>query len=375
MGKNIIALNGTIISPQRSDGFGRVTYEIIKMVKSKYSDALVYTNKQNAPLFKLNNGVDIINTKIKYSESNFTGHVSRFLWHQTVLPISLINNNINLYFSPIPDGMLFPPCKQIITIYDLLPILYPQSSPRIKYYYKYILPKIINSSSALITGSESTKADVLSYYKDIPCPIYVVYPGYKNDMFFRRSQQEINNVNDKYKLDKYIITVGEIRPYKNIRRLVSAFTNINNNQHDLVIVGKKSRLEKDIEQMPIDLHVKKRIKYLGYVSDVELASLYSGAQMMVHPSLYEGFGLPPLEAMACGCPVIVSNSSSIPEVCGDAGCYFDPYDVDNIIDAINEVLGNKSLQKDLALKGVERAKYFSYDKMVAQLVNIFNRLS
>jgi len=375
MRKKTVAFNGTIINVDRSDGFSRVTCEIAKTLHDKYDDILIYTNKRNEMLFQASKSVDIVNTNITYSGSNFKGHFSRFLWHQTKLPLSLRKNAIKLYFSPIPDGMLFPPCKQIITIYDLVPILFPESSPRIKYYYKYILPRIIDSSFAIIAGSESTKTDILKYFKNITCPIYVIYPGYKTDIFFKRSKKEIENIKQKYTLNRYVVAVGELRPYKNIRQLVKAFSDIRSDQYDLVIVGRKSKLEKDFNRVPFDLNAKNKIKYLGYVSDIELAALYSGAETMVHPSLYEGFGLPPLEAMACGCPAIVSNSSSIPEVCANAGYYFDPYSLKSMTDAINEVLENSSLRNNMIEQGLKQAHRFSFEKMANNLIHVFNMVS
>lgn len=362
-----IALNGTIISSFRNDGFSRVAFETLKSLSNQYDNIRIYSDYEGW-------GAKTFKTNRIFSESNFKGHATRFLWHQIILPRVIKKENIDVYFSPIPDGMILPPCKQITTVYDLLPLIYPESSPRIRYYYKYILPHIIKASSALVVGSESTKNDILKYFSDIKCPISVIYPGYRKEVFLKRSADEIGKVKDKYGLNGYFLTVSEIRPYKNIRTLIRSFAKIKNRELFLAVVGKKGKLEQDIESLPVELGLEKRVKFLGYVPDEDLAALYSGAIATIHPSLYEGFGLPPVEAMACGCPIIVSNTSSLPEVCGNAAVYFDPLDSGQMTSAMDSVFSDKALRDKMVYSGNIRAKMFSFDKAAIKILDIIRDL-
>jgi glycosyltransferase involved in cell wall biosynthesis len=175
--------------------------------------------------------------------------------------------------------------------------------------------------------------------------------------------------------DKYILSVGRLDPRKNILRLIEAFKIFKKNKdftHKLVIVGKKdylsSAIEKAIKEMP------DQIIMAGYVPDESLAVLYSRAEVFVYPSLFEGFGLPVLEAMACGCPVISSNTSSIPEVSGGAALLIDPYKVEEIAAAINKVVLDDRLREEMILKGLKRAEFFKWGFSAGKLLKVFERI-
>jgi glycosyltransferase involved in cell wall biosynthesis len=363
----MLGVNGTILDAGRYDGFSRVTYEIIGQLCRRMPGQLVFTNVPEFKQFHKTFSVPVL-----FSKSSFIGHVARFLWHQTLLPQAIKRHKLRLYYSPIPDGMLWPACNQITTVYDLSPLRFPESSPRFKHYYRTIIPRLLDVSACTIAGSHSTKRELERIFPNRG-KIEVIYPGYKKNVFFHQPQTEINRIRMKYGLGTYLLCVSEIRPYKNTRKMIEAYTSLSNPSASLVIVGRPTKLELDIAHFAVKVNNDGNIRFLGHVPDKDLAALYSGAQAFVFPSYYEGFGLPPLEAMACGCPVLASNTSSIPEVCGKAAHYFDPYSVQSMADAMNTVLGDRNLRENLSEKGLEQASIFSFDKTVDELTVLFNR--
>ncbi|MEL6501817.1 MAG: glycosyltransferase family 1 protein, partial [Cyanobacteria bacterium J06623_1] len=188
--------------------------------------------------------------------------------------------------------------------------------------------------------------------------------------------QSNSGVIHKYGLDKYLLYVGDMRFYKNLGRSLEAFDRLNDKDCQFVITGKKDDFfYPEIAQQVAKLASRDRIIFLDYVPTEDLPVLYSMAQALVFASLYEGFGLPVLEAMACGCPVITSQVTSIPEVGGDSVLYVDPYDVDSIAQGMQQILTNSELQTDLKHQGLARAKLFSWDKTAEDVNQIFQQLT
>lgn len=354
MGK--IAIDASGFSATAFDGLNRYTRAVLKGSIETSRELLVYTAETEIDLLE-RYPISRIESK-EIACNTFRGNLSRLWWHQTALPRSIQRDNISLFYSPVPEGMLFPACPQVITIHDLLPIFFPETYPRIKYYFKYVLPQLIKASTAIITVSEYTKKDVQRYFDCGDCPIHVVYQPYRSDLFkpIDRIQQE--RVKQTYNLDRFVLCVGETRPYKNIRRLIEVFSQLKLPDLKLAIVGKINKMDETITRLPQQLGIDDRVRFLGFVPDKDLAALYSAAEAFIFPSLYEGFGIPPLEAMACGCPTIVSRVASLPEVCGCAAYYVDPLDVNSIAEGISQVLQNDRIKKYLKVQGLEQAQKF-----------------
>jgi glycosyltransferase involved in cell wall biosynthesis len=364
-----IGINGTILFPGRSDGFARVTRETIKELLLKKTPIKILSNCRETY-----SQSSTIHVPKVLSQTNLLGNMSRLLWHQIYLPQILKKNRIDLYYSPTHDGMLNPVCHQVTTIYDLIPLHYPEDSPRFKYYYRYVVPRLIKSSSCAIAGSISTKNDIERLFS-INNNVRVIYPGYNKLAFKLQDENIIEKIKNQYHIKDYLLCAGEIRPYKNIKRLIEAFSLLKDASLQLVIVGRITKLSQDIGPFVMNSCKKDNIKLLGYVPDHDLAALYAGAKAFVFPSLYEGFGLPPLEAMACGCPVVVSSTSSLPEVCGDAGLYFDPYQPESIASAISNLLDNSALRADMSAKGLVQASKFSFKRTAEELMLVFGKVS
>jgi len=215
-----------------------------------------------------------------------------------------------------------------------------------------------------IATSQNTKKDLIDRFNISPEKIEVIYEGVSDR--FKPGKQKKQN---------FVLAVSTLEPRKNFVRIIQSYINLREKfsaAEDLIIVGKKGWHFKEILNIPPEY--ESHIDFTGYVSENKLIELYQTAKIFVYPSLYEGFGLPVLEAMACGCPVITSNVSSLPEVAGDAAILVDPYNTDALTDAMHKVLTNENLRERLAVMGLERAKKFSWERCARETLNVFNTL-
>jgi glycosyltransferase involved in cell wall biosynthesis len=277
----------------------------------------------------------------------------------------------DLYFEPNFIPFDIRAGKIVTTVYDFSFYLHPEWHPkeRVDYYSKNFF-KRIKKSDFIITISKYVERETLEILKIKDPKVVTIYPGY-NEIF-----NTVENEKRKIKpIENYILFVGSIEPRKNLVNLLKAYLLLPEylrKEFKLLLVGFKGWENKEIAELLNKL--KKSANYLGYVNNEELAGLYRGATCFVYPSFYEGFGLPPLEAMACGCPVVVSNVTSLPEVCGDAAYYVDPNDVESIAEGIQKVLIDEELRRNLVEKGLERAKLFSWEKAAKEHLKVFEEV-
>jgi glycosyltransferase involved in cell wall biosynthesis len=363
-----IAIGAVSLDTRHLSGLNRYSTEVVRAICSERPELLLYTGAED--LARGLPGVQLRMVPGPLTRANFVGFAARTLWHQIRLPARLRSDGASLYYSTIPEGMLSPPCPQIVTIHDFIPLLFPDCHPRMKHYYGSVLPRIAAASAGIVVSSESTRRDLERFFSPADVAIHVVYPGFRADAFRPVEPAEVSRVKRAYGLGEFILTVGEMRPYKNFRRLIHAFAAVPSNTLTLVHVGGVHAREADVLELPRRLGVQNRVRFLGGVNDRDLTALYTGARAFVFPSLYEGFGIPPLEAMACGCPVIASDAASIPEVCGDAAIYVDALHEENMTAAIVDLLGDPEKQEFLREKGLERSRTFSYARAAEQLLGI-----
>jgi glycosyltransferase involved in cell wall biosynthesis len=294
--------------------------------------------------------------------------IARVFWQQFIFPFTLRGQDI--IYSPTHHGILWGGFKQVVTIHDLLAIKFPTQYRLQNYYFAYILPRLIKKAAAIIADSENTRQDVHKSYEAPLDKIYVVYSAIDNR--FKPAQADsLQKVKKAYGLSEFVLLVGASYPHKNISRALEAFSKVKLTlpKMELVVAGGQAGYINLLKQQAKELNVTS-IKFLGYVPPEELPALYSAACVLLYPSLYEGFGLPPLEAMACGCPVIASNTSSLPEVCGDAVYYIDPYSVDDMSKALYAVTTDQNVRELLRQKGFERVKLFSWGKAAKQVYSV-----
>lgn len=267
------------------------------------------------------------------------------------------------------DYLIPPPnCKRVVTIHDATPLLFPETHrQKIISNYKLIIAKIIKEKIQVITDSENSKKDLISFGVDSNL-INVIYVGNN----FSVDEKKI-----EYQKENYILAVGTRQPRKNLKRVIEVFTSIADEYPDLElrIAGKYGWGEDDESTNKQINKYKNRIKILGYINDNDLVKLYRQAMCLVYPSLYEGFGLPILEAMSLGCPVITSNVSSMPEVGGDAVLYVNPKSVEEIKSSIIRIIESKDLQNELINKGLKQAKKFSWAKTANETKQVYKNVT
>jgi glycosyltransferase involved in cell wall biosynthesis len=183
----------------------------------------------------------------------------------------------------------------------------------------------------------------------------------------------MDNIRNKYGIkNKYILFVSTVEPRKNLYNLIKAFNKISKSvEHQLVVVGKKGWMFENVLKLVKDLKLENKVIFTDYIDNVEMLYLYNNADIFVYPSIYEGFGIPPLEAMACGSPVVVSNVTSLPEVVGDAALLVDPFNVDDIADKIYKVVSDRNLNNTLKEKSIVQANKFSWKKCAMETLNIY----
>lgn len=257
-------------------------------------------------------------------------------------------------------------------IHEYLPEFYPKS---LRYMMHIFYPISARRAHRILTVSESSKRDIVKYFKVPEEKVVVTYDAASEDFCPIMEKDTIRNVLLKYGINgDYILFVGRLEPRKNLPRLIRAFHDLKRYKyitHKLVIVGMKYFLYEEIFKTVHDLNLQNEVIFPGRVEDIDLPYFYNGASLFVYPTIAEGFGIPPLEAMACGTPVISSNTSSLPEVIRDAGILIDPYNIKDLADAIHKVLSDKTLQKKMKIEGLKRAKVFSWKETARKTLKVF----
>jgi len=334
--------------------------------EKKHLRKYIKTNKKN---FK------IINKK-------FSNRIIRVLWESFIFPIELKKLRINVLHSPNYITPLFKlGFKIIVTVHDLTSLLFPKKHTITKrILLGKMLPLFLKKSDLILADSENTRKDILDLFKipeDKILVTYVSFPDYYNESIDKKESMSILT---EYKIEKdFVLYVGMIEPRKNIISLLKAFVELDKDlKLDLVIVGKKGWYYKEIEHYILGISKKKlqnKIIFTGYVPEEELKYFYRAASIFVFPSLYEGFGLPPLQAMACGTPVITSNISSLPEVVGNAAIKINPNSMDELEGAILQLFKDNKKRENLVKKGLLQSKKFSLEKIASDVLFIYNSLN
>jgi glycosyltransferase involved in cell wall biosynthesis len=298
-------------------------------------------------------------------EQGIKGHLNRLLWTQFQLPKIYQTLKSQLLFSPIPEAPLYTNCRFIVTAFDMIPLRFPQRFSPLTTYHKYYTPEVFKQAEHIVCISESTANDIIQFYQIPSNKITPILLAGDNSHFKFLNLPTRN----------YFLYIGRQDPYKNLQRLITAFSALpNRNDYELWLAGPYDQrysplLEKQIQELGIN-HL---VKFLNYVSYDELPIIINQAIALVFPSLWEGFGLPVLEAMACGTPVITSNISSIPEVAGDAAILINPYHPEEITAAMQAIIHDSELRKQLSEKGLKRANQFSWEKTGLATVEVLKK--
>jgi glycosyltransferase involved in cell wall biosynthesis len=321
--------------------------------------------------------------------SNVTGRpyvlserILNLLWYKVglPLPVDIVGGRADLYH--FPDFAL-PPIrrgKSVITVHDLSFLLVPDcAEDGLRAHLERVLPPSVRGADFITADSENTRNELTTLLDASPSKVEVVYGGVDSRFKPIVDPDVLEAARRRYGLDyPFMLYVGTIEPRKNLGRLLRAYTQLRSRheiKHRLVVAGGLGWLYQDVLREIEDLAAEHEVAFLGRVSDDDLPALYSLCDLFVFPSLYEGFGLPPLEAMACGRPVLCSNTSSLPEVVGDAGVLVSPYDVDGLSNAMADLLAEPEKRAMLGQRGLARARKFTWEASARRLLEVYQKLA
>jgi len=314
-----------------------------------------------------------------------TVNVGNKPWRMGVLISQMIRWPLNNVFGAVDifhatNHLLahFAQARTVYTLHDLIFLRYPEYHlPYNRWYLTFAMPRYLRAADLIVTPSECSRQDAINFYGLPETKIKVIPEAPAPQFQPARDPASLAGIRQKYELpEKFILHVGTIEPRKNLSRLLDAFKSLLADQPDLklVLVGKKGWLYDSFFQKLQALGLQEKVIFPGYVDEADLPAFYQLAETFVFPSLYEGFGLGPLEAMACGTPVVCSNSSSLPEVVGEAGLLFDPTDTAALTQALERVLNDTDLRAALGQGGLARAHKFSWARAAAELEHIYRTL-
>ncbi len=371
-------------------GTENYSYELLKH--------LLAIDTENTYRVYLRSGQGLENEILQVSNVQIIDIRAQRLWTQAGLAWQVLKNSPDVLFIPAHTLPVIrrPQQKTIVTIHDLGAEYLPQyhQFPQ-KLYLNRSTEYAVKHATKLIAVSQATKENLIAQLHANPEKISVIYEGYDADHFRPQNKEAMQAVQDKHGLTKpYFLFVGTIQPRKNLERLIEAFAymvhhyleneevtkdySVNMRELrniELVLAGKKGWLSDAIYQAPKKYGVTGRVKFLDYVSHSDMPGLYAGALTFVFPSLYEGFGLPVLEAMACGVPVLTSNTSSLPEVGGQVAFYADPYSVDDLAGKLYMLLSQEKLRHKAKSGGIEHAKQFSWQKCAVETLKVLQSIT
>lgn len=340
-------------------GFGFYVENLVKELKSSKSD-YEYT---------------LIRPEL---EQDFSAP-KRFVWDQFGVPKQARNAGVDLLHQPSFSAPVLFKGKTVVTIHDLIAVHFGEDIPFwSRQYFGRLMPFTYRFVDHMIAVSQHTKKDIVNLLHTPEDKITVIYEA--ADKKFKplvNKVEECRRIKKKYGItDDFILHVGTLNPRKNLEFLVSVYAEVvkTNPNYQLVIAGKKGWYYESLIEKVKSLGLEKKVLFIGYIDEEDKVAMYNSAQILAFPSLYEGFGLPPLEAMASGLPVIASNRSSIPEVVGSGGILNNPTDIKAWVNTFNHLLGDEKELARLSQLGLKQASNFSWSKTARQTVEVYDKV-
>lgn len=304
------------------------------------------------------------------------------LWHrlQLPLPVEVFTGPVRLFHATdftLPPTL--PGVRTLLTVHDLSFVRAPETAtPVLKAYLDAVVPRSVRRATHVLADSQATKDDLVELYGTPPDKVTVLLGGVNPEFGPVTDADARQAARARYNLppNPYVFSVGTVQPRKNYARLIEALAALGPQYADyhLVIAGGRGWLDAPIYQTVRDLGMGERVHFTGFARDEDLPALYSDAVCLAYPSLYEGIGLPVLEAMACGTPVVTSTVSSLPEVTGDAALLVDPYDVEALAGALRRLLDDSALRETLIARGTHQAAFFTWERAAAQLLAVYRQM-
>ena len=296
---------------------------------------------------------------------------------QMYIPLSLARERAHLLHEPHYVLPVATRCRSVVTIHDCIHLMFPQYLPGslAHLYARSAMWTAVRKSDRILTVSEASKRDILRFFDIAAEKVAVIYNAIDERFLAPPDTERMDLIRQRYQLDyPFVLYAGNIKPHKNLERLIDAFGRTRARglgDLRLVIIGDELSKYPPLRRAVHRYQLDKYVRFLGFQPHDTLAGFYRLARAFAFPSLYEGFGLPPLEAMACGTPVVTSNVSSLPEIAGDAALLVDPYDPAAIADALHRAVTDEPLRSELSRRGLARARQFSWEQSVAATHRIY----
>jgi len=326
--------------------------------------------------------IDSAGSQVIWHPTQITPRWWMRIWHRLHIPypIEAMVGRVDLYHATdfvLPPKL--PMTKTILTVHDLSFERVPEAaSPSLRVYLQKVVPASVKRALHVIADSEATKQDLIELYGTPADKISVILSGVDPRFQPVTDTQQLAKVREKYNIDDrpYLFSIGTVQPRKNYSRIIEALAQVREQGHDiqLVIAGGRGWLEDEMYDTIKRLNIADHVNLIGFADDVDIPALYSSADCVLFPSLYEGFGFPVLEGMACGTPVITANVSSLPEVAGDSAIMVNPYDVDEIENAIIRVLTESDLRQSMITSGFTQAQKFTWQQSALALSQVYERV-
>ena len=358
-----IAINASVLGPAPS-GLGQYALGLVRSLDPLREGLVVYTSWPE-PLAGLRAAVRRTASLVR-PDRRIKGHAARLLWCQTALRARVAVERPAVLLNTLPEGILRGHLPQVTVVHDLIPLAFPRDYPHQQFYFRRLVPAILRESHTVIAVSEATRHEAISAYGLRPERVRTIPNGYDTAEFV-----PIGPATDDGGVP-YVLFVGNVLPHKNLPRLIEAIGRVGRRCPVRLVIAGSGAPWRLAELRRLADNGGSRLDVMPYMSQPALAALYRGARLVAMPSLLEGFGLPALEAIACGTPVVVGNTSAMPEVVGTAGLLVDPEDTSAIADAILRLLTQDSLRKELAARGLARAAAFSWERTARQVLAVLD---
>jgi len=369
-----IGIDGRAAKWYRGTGIGTYTYRLLSALNSlqKANEYLLFMPKSS--------NCDILFSDNFHIKNISEGNKNNF-WDEVNIPNILVDKDMELYHVP-QNGVGLPQEKTlpfVITLHDIIPYKMPETvGDTYLRIFNEEMPDIVKRCDGIITVSEYSKNDIANYFNFPKGKIYVTHLA-AEDIYYPIDKEKANIIiKNQYGITgDYILYVGGFSPRKNIVGLIEAFSKLVTKYKEdikLVIAGKQGKSYSIYKKRAIDLGLEDKVLFPGFIEVEHLPYLYNAAKLLAYPSFYEGFGLPPVEAMACGIPVITSNVTSIPEVLGDSAVFINPHDVDELYSSMYEVLCDEKLRDRLIIKGLVRSSELSWKKTAKKTLLAYSKI-
>ena len=370
-----VAINAQLLAQEegyRRAGVSRYVYNLVMHVlrEDPEGDYTVFLNSRCA-----------LSLSCRHKRARLPTYrpLARILWEQFLQPLELAAGGVDLLHSPVNVQPVVLPCKGVVTVTDLSFETFPHSFRTWRRVYQHLCTRLsVRRASRVVAISASTARDVAQFFAVPAGKISVIFPGVDTTCRPIRDESVLAEFRQSRGLpDRFILFVGTLEPRKNLLMLVKAYAEFKRQvagDHKLVLGGSRGWLYQPVFTAVEELGLQGDVIFPGFIPEDELPLWYNAAVVFAYPSLYEGFGLPPLEAMACGTPVVVSKASSLPEVVGDAGVLVDPCQPEEWAAALVQVCRDANLRVDLAARGLERAQQFSWTRMARETIQVYRNV-